>query len=318
MRADYSSKSARWAVSIQLTKNMKPNLFIGPAGWIYPDWKGIVYPSRMPSRQTHLDYLSRYFNLVEVNSSFYRLIDEQMTANWLEQVKKNASFQFTCKLLQNFTHQRDVLDRELAIKFKAGIRPLLKEDRLLSLLIQFPWSFKNSEANRDWLLSLFELFGEFPLSLEVRHKSWDEPGILKMLSEHNVAFANIDQPEIGDASLGFTRHAETKLVYVRFHGRNAENWFKDGAGRNARYDYLYSPGELDTFLDFLRGMIKLGKTIVLVYNNHFRGQAVANALQMQAELLGEKVAVPESLLGAYPQLKPIAKFSPQQGTLDLF
>lgn len=297
---------------------MNKNIFIGPAGWSYPDWKAIVYPRKMVRSENQLSYISRYFNLVEVNSTFYRFIDEETSTRWLNQVKKNASFRFTCKLHRNFTHQRGIIDTQLVDQVKTGLAPLLKENRLLALLLQFPWSFKNNDANRAWLLKLFETFSEYPLALEIRHKSWDQPSILKFLTDNKVCFVNIDQPIIGSAALGFTQYANTELVYVRFHGRNYDNWFKEGAGRNARYDYLYSQNELDIFMEQLQGLIRLGKAIVLVYNNHFRGQAVVNALQMQAGLSGSKVSVPGALVEFYPQLKPIAKPDPQEGTMSLF
>ena len=71
-------------------------------------------------------------------------------------------------------------------------------------------------------------------------------------------------------------------------------------------------------MELLQGLIRMGKTLVLVYNNHFRGQAVVNALQMQAGLSGSKVSVPGALVDFYPQLKPIAKPDPQEGTMSLF
>jgi hypothetical protein len=42
-------------------------------------------------------------------------------------------------------------------------------------------------------------------------------------------------------------------------------------------------------------------------NNHFRGQAVANALQLQQMLTGETQAAPDSLRGTYPQVAGATK-----------
>jgi len=293
-------------------------VFIGPAGWSYPDWKGIVYPRKMTHAESELEYISHYFNLVEVNSTFYRFIDENTAIRWLKQVKRDETFRFTCKLHQSFTHQREGIDTRLVNQVNRGLAPLLQENRLLALLIQFPWSFKNDESNRAWLRMLFETFSEYPLALEVRHKSWHQSSILKFMANYQVSFVNIDQPAIGNASSGFTSYANAATVYFRFHGRNTENWFKQGAGRNARYDYLYSPEEIETFIESLRPLIQMGKTVIGVYNNHFRGQAVVNALQTKAELIGTKVAVPKSLVEFYPQLKAISKPNTYATTLDLF
>ncbi|MBN1347933.1 DUF72 domain-containing protein [candidate division KSB1 bacterium] len=298
---------------------MDQKIFIGPAGWSYPDWKHAVYPTKLPRGVSELTYLSNYFNLVEVNSTFYRYVDETITKRWLCQVRGNESFRFTCKLHQNFTHQREAIDKSAIASVKSGFAPLLREGRLLALLLQFPWSFKNSAASREWLKRLFDEFNDFPLALEVRHKSWDHPSLLHFLTEHSVSFVNIDQPLIGDASLGFTTYTTGGLLYVRFHGRNAEHWFNQESGRNARYDYLYSKNELDSFIEELSHLVKMGKTIVLVYNNHFRGQAVVNALQMKAELMRSKVPVPGRLVETYPQLKSIASSTAAaEGTMEMF
>ena len=45
---------------------------IGPAGWSYEDWKGIVYPSGAGRRFDPLEYLCGFFDVIEINSSFYR------------------------------------------------------------------------------------------------------------------------------------------------------------------------------------------------------------------------------------------------------
>ncbi len=73
-------------------------------------------------------------------------------------------------------------------------------------------------------------------------------------------------------------------VYIRFHGRNRENWW---TGTNvSRYDYLYAPQELEEFADELRPLAASSSTLLIAFNNHHRGQAVQNARSLQLLLDG--------------------------------
>lgn len=292
-------------------------IYIGPAGWSYPDWKGIFYPRRLPARESELTFLARYFNLVEINATFYRIPTPEMTENWVRQVQKSPGFKFVCKVNQNFTHQQqDFPEAEIA-QFIDAIRPLQTADRLLTLLIQFPWSFKYQPPAVEYLRKLLDAFAEFPLSVEFRHASWENRVVFESLHQHQVTFVNIDQPVIGE-SLPVTNHVTAPISYYRFHGRNYQNWFRNDAGRNQRYDYLYSLAEQNDFFALIQKTIRYGKVVILVYNNHYRGQAIVNAFQMKYLFEEKKQRVPSSLLACYPELGKIAEKEAPSGTLDLF
>ena len=77
---------------------------------------------------------------------------------------------------------------------EAGLLPLLSAGRLGVLLAQFPYSFHNTEENRAYLVKLTEVFGAFPLAVEVRHRSWQQRAVREFLSKIGVDFCNIDQP----------------------------------------------------------------------------------------------------------------------------
>lgn len=42
-------------------------VFIGIAGWSYPDWRRIVYPAGI---KDPLRYLCKYVDCIEINSTF--------------------------------------------------------------------------------------------------------------------------------------------------------------------------------------------------------------------------------------------------------
>jgi len=295
---------------------MPANIYIGAAGWSYPDWEGVVYPSPRPRGKTELAYLANFLDAVEVNTSFYRPPAAAMAERWVKQVAEKPGFLFTAKLWQRFTHERERGWTAAEVEqFKSGIRPLREANRFGALLMQFPWSFRADGANRDWLSRLAEVFGEFPCVLEVRHASWDSPESREFLRRAGLNFCNIDQPP-SRSSIGPTSVATGPVAYYRFHGRNAQAWFARDAGRDERYNYLYSDDELAPWAEKIAAMAAEVQRLFVMNNNHYRGQAVVNALQLKSSLSGKKVRVPELLAEQYPALKEIA--APSGGSARLF
>src|SRR5205085_4502560 len=110
------------------------------------------------------------------------------------------------------------------VEAKAGFDALAAEERLGAVLAQFPVSFKNTEANRDYLAGLLERFREYPRVVEIRHESWNDDAVLRSFAEQGVGFCNIDQPKLG-RSLRPTTHVTGAIGYVRLHGRRYDQWF---------------------------------------------------------------------------------------------
>jgi uncharacterized protein YecE (DUF72 family) len=279
-------------------------VYVGTSGWSYPDWKGIVYP-KSEARTGDLAYLSQYFDTVEINTTFYRPPNPAFCEKWLRDVKGNPRFKFTAKLWQRFTHERGERWRPDEVKlFKGGIAPLHENGKLGALLLQFPWAFPQTQESRSWLQGLTEAFSGLPLAVEVRHASWNSEEGMAFFRRLNLNFCNIDQP-VTRTSIGPTSIATGPVAYYRFHGRNRENWFKKDAGRDARYDYLYSKRELSPWIEQVKAMQGQVRELYLMMNNHFKGQAPANALEILAALLEKPVAVPPLLVEAYPRLAKI-------------
>lgn len=281
-------------------------IFVGPAGWSYKDWYGKVYPSPKPKGFDELAFIARYFDCVEVNSSFYAPMRPQQTAAWLARTAHNSRFLFTAKLLGRFTHARDAhWTREEVAAVREPLLPLRDAHKLGALLAQFPWSFRRTPENREWLARLTQEFADFPLVVEIRHASWNTREFFDSLRERNVGFVNIDQPP--RTGIEPTGRATAPVAYVRLHGRNLENWFRADAGVNERYDYLYSPDELEPWVDRALGLERESEQVFVITNNHFHGKAVANAAMLRARITGRPTPVPAPLFEAYAEaLQPFA------------
>ncbi len=291
--------------------------YIGTAGWSYEDWEGIVYPQSRPRGVHPLVVLAAMFNLVEINSTFYRPASINFTLSWVRRVEPYPDFLFTAKVHRSFTHERTEVSQKAVAEFTQGLTPLRSAGRLAALLIQFPWSFSRTPENSDYLFRLFDAFSGWPLALEVRHASWEDPEVYSALSERRITLCNIDQP-LFDSSIGpGTVVTNPDLAYVRLHGRNKKDWFRPEAGRDDRYNYLYSKDELQDWVERIKSLGEKSARVFIVTNNHYRGQAVANALQIRNMITGEKLDIPELLLKKFPALKEIVKRI-QSGQLDLF
>lgn len=289
----------------------------GTAGWSYEDWDGTVYPAQKPKKFNSLEFIANYLDAVEINSSFYRPPSPNTVKNWVRATSKK-DFLFTVKLWEQFTHKEAYSEYDIKT-FKKGIEPLLGLGKLGALLVQFPWSFDFSKENLKKLLKISEEFKECNPCVELRNMTWKNDDVIKALNENQIGFVNIDQPRSKNSLLG-TDIVTSDTGYLRLHGRNIENWFKRDAGRDAKYDYLYNDAELDELAALAKKISEKSKEMFVITNNHFRGSAFKNALQLKFIMTKKKILIPRSALQKFPDLEKIASkiddsYSPVQGEL---
>jgi uncharacterized protein YecE (DUF72 family) len=299
-------------------------IFVGTSGFSYPDWRGTFYPPDLKKYKMHeLQFLAEFFDFCEINNSFYRPVNPETAKKWCQYVSNNETFQFTAKLTEVFTHAPGRGNKESSsaetIRYtmedvedaKKGFEPMASAGRLGALLLQFPVSFKYTEGNWDHLIDVLHLFREYPLATEVRHKTWADPLVLKTLQQENVAFCNIDQTRLGQTLEG-TEYVTAQLAYLRLHGRSKE-WFT-AKNRDVRYDYLYSRESLQKIKGKIERMAGVAERTFVAANNHPRGQAAANAVELKSLLSGNKVSAPETLVKTYPILE---EFGVPENVADL-
>lgn len=279
----------------------KPIIRVGPAGWSYKDWEGIVYPQKPGAKFDPLEYLARFFNTIEINSSFYRPFTAATASSWARRVAALRDFMFTAKLYRVFTHERGKATAGDEKQVREGMDSLAAAGKLGAVLLQFPWSFKNTDDERLYLTGLLERFRTYPLVLEVRHSSWNKPQMYDWLEELGVGICNVDQP-LFKKSIKPADLTTSQIGYVRLHGRNYQDWFREKAPRDDRYNYLYSVEELEPWITRIKEIAAKTKESYVITNNHFRGQAVVNALEIKATLTEKHVPAPAPLFRKYPAL----------------
>jgi len=280
--------------------SLPQTLCCGPSGWSYLDWNGVVYAKK--ARSAHaLEDVSRYFDAVEINTTFYQPLRPEIAQLWVKKVSRNPKFLFTLKLGRRFTHERLLAAQEIA-QFKEGIWPLAHAHRLGCVLMQFPWTFRYTEENRDFVIALRRAFHEFPLVAEMRHTSWLHEEALGALIDYHIGFANIDQAAYTKA-MPPASILTSRIGYVRLHGRNPQDWQRE-FGRNtkpaAAHDYLYTREELLEWKPRIQHIQQHAAMTFVFANNDAGGKSVVNALQL-AEMLGdERRLAPVELIRRFP------------------
>ncbi len=277
------------------------DIHVGPAGWSYSDWRGVVYPESAGVKFDTLALVAKYFDTAEINSSFYHPPSPSTARSWLQRIEHNPNFIFTAKLYKVFTHERGKATTEDEKAFREGVDPLAEAGKLGAVLMQFPWSFKNDREERGYLNQLVERFKDYPLVVELRHESWNNPRILQTLEDLNVGLCDIDQPLFAN-SIKPSAEVTSPIGYVRLHGRNYQNWFREEADVVERYDYLYSRDELEPWVKRIKQVAEKARQTFVITNNHARGQSLVNAFEVMAQFEEQKVPGPAKLIESFPRL----------------
>jgi len=245
---------------------------VGTSGFSYRDWKGVFYPETLKSDE-YLSYYAEHFPAVEINSTYYGIPKPRTFERMVTRTPEG--FEFVVKANSATTHE--LSDRTVNRAFKDALEPLAGAGRLHGVLVQFPWRFRNEEANRRYLAEIGEGYGDIPLFIEFRHNSWNREEVYEYLDGLNLHYVSVDEPQIGDMMPPVAR-ATGNLGYVRFHGRNEKNWWgKEGD----RYDYLYGEDELSEWVEKVDELEKTTWKLYAFFNNCHHGYAVRNALMFR-------------------------------------
>lgn len=304
-------------------------LRIGTSGWNYPTgrgtWNGIFYPADRPKGFDELAWYAERFDTVEINTTFYGQPRPEVAAGWVRRTP--PGFVFSLKLYRKFTHPE--MFKAVAIKgipreeippgaldelaritradvdeFRRGIDPIAAAGKLGMLLAQFPPSFKDTPAARDYLAWLLRTFSAYPVAVELRHRSWSDAigRTLELLNGFRAAWVQIDEPKFRFSIRQNELPNIPEAYYMRLHGRNAEAWWRHDHAED-RYNYLYSAPELDEIAGTIDAARHLVKKLYVYMNNHFAAKAPANALMLKRRLgLPTGGEYPPAFLERYPEL----------------
>ena len=177
--------------------------------------------------------------------------------------------------------------------FHRAMEPLVRFQKLSAVLVQWPWSFKNTVEHCRILSDLLSRFSAYPLAVEFRHASWASKEVLRLLREKDAAFCNIDQPDLAHCLRPHRAPSPRRWPTSASTGATPPPGSPRAPGGDERYNYLYSASRAGAVGgDRPRGVRRRPRTVVAIFNNHFRGKAVANACQLLHALVGPEAARP--------------------------
>lgn len=285
---------------------------VGAASWTDHE---PFYPreyNRADMRSRRIEYYARYFDMVEIDSTFYRLQPARNFSMWAERTPDD--FIFDVKAFGELTwHHRDESGQpqtphsDTFARFSEMIQPLRKANKLGAILFQFPPWFVYSDDALEYLGVVRESLPEETIAVEFRHRSWLTSDHIEQtraaLADARLAYCVPDEPQVGSGSVPPTvLITDPNFALVRFHGRNRATWY----GRNLsssrdRYDYLYSLEELKPWARRIEDMAArlTGSEVHVVANNNAANYGIVNALDLQGLLglpVGRGQELPEGVL----------------------
>jgi len=258
-------------------------LYIGTSGYDYPEWKKAgFYPANV-SRANFLEYYSTQFNSLELNGTYYRMPTAVQMRNMID--RSGGKVKFSVKAFKDLTHSLDKSQYQtLIFEFRKALDPMLNDNLLLCVLIQFPESFHYEKQERIYVDSLLKEMTDIPIVVEMRNIKWQNDNVYNALRERKVGWCITDNPGLKNLpKLDYICTGD--IAYIRFHGRNTAMWY---TGDNvSRYDYLYSDIELQAFVNPILELLKNTRIVQLFFNNHAKAQATVNAKKIELLLSGK-------------------------------
>jgi uncharacterized protein YecE (DUF72 family) len=237
--------------------------FVGCSGWNYRDWRGIVYPPKLPQRRWFAHYAT-LFDTVELNTTFYRLPPATTTEAWAAQAP--AGFTYAVKLGQFGSHRMKLKDAASWLPNHLDrIRRL--GPSLGPTLVQLPPRWKRNVERLDEFLTVAP--SDLRWAVELRDPSWVHDDVFEVLRRHGAALCVHDllpdHPWVHTAD----------WTYVRFHGPEA---------LVAKYWGRYGADRLEPTAARLRACLDEGRDVYAYFNNDHRGFAVEDARWLSQRL----------------------------------
>ncbi len=288
---------------------------VGTASWTDPTLvnSDTFYPSSLKTAEDRLRFYASQFNVVEVDASYYTLLSERNARLWAERTP--PEFVFDIKAFAMLTqHPAEVARLPLNLRemltekqraearvrypskqmldtafsmFHGSLAPLREAGKLGMLLFQFPPYFTRKASNFEYIASLPSRLPGDSIAVEFRHRSWlaeerQKRETIDFLRANGLYYVCVDAPEVSTAIPSFLEVSGPE-AYIRFHGRNRENWNARNISAAERYKYLYSERELAEWADKIRKIGGISRAHV-IFNNCYRNFGIMNATTMRAML----------------------------------
>lgn len=268
----------------------KRKIYIGTSGWAYEHWRDIFYPKNVSSSR-YLDFYTKKFKTVEINSSFYHLPKESTFQKWYQETPKH--FLFSVKASRFITHIKRLKDCQKSLEVFLK-RAFLLREKLGPILFQMPPGFKAEAEGLKKFLNYFSKYKStgqrkkfmttpqkarsvtqseinnllLRITFEFRHKNCFKKEIYDILRKHNIALCFADTP-----NYPYAEEETADFIYLRLHGHIQ------------LYASCYSKVELKKWAEKIKKWRAKGKDIYCYFDNDAQGFAVKNALELLEQMV---------------------------------
>ena len=242
---------------------MAKPVHIGCSGWNYRDWRGAIYPERLPARRW-LEHYAELFDTVEINNTFYRLPSESAVKGWVEQTPRG--FVFAVKASRYMTHVKRL--REMRTYCDALLQARSSRSRTRRSWVRSCGSCPANFQRDDERLG--EALEELPRAATASSsatRAGSYPEVYGLLRRHRAALVIGDDPERPSRAHEIT----TSWTYVRFHRGNR--------GRRGNY----SERELEEWMRRIAAW-RSDVEVFAYFNNDWEAFAPRNALWLAERL----------------------------------
>ena len=283
---------------------------------------GSFYPKKSMSAEARLRFYARFFDTVEINSSYYAIPAARNAQRWAERTPPGFLFNVKAYAPMTGHHARpDTLPAEVQLLlprhprltrrgeveagalpaealdhvfrlFGAALAPLAEAGKLGYVLFQLaPW-VRFDHARLEYLASLPARLPGLTLAVEFRDRSWfpdHADDTLAALRAAGLAHVIVDAPDTPNAVPYVTARTAPTAIF-RLHGRNAEGFMRQLRGEEPtvreKYGYLYTEDELRALSTDVERAADESERVFVAFNNNNRAYPVQNALMMK-RMLGQ-------------------------------
>ncbi|MGH9178633.1 MAG: DUF72 domain-containing protein [Acidimicrobiales bacterium] len=236
---------------------------VGCSGWVYKDWRGIVYPEDMPQRRWFEHYSSR-FDTVEINNTFYRLPPATTVEKWAAQAP--PGFVYSLKLGAFCSHRMKLRDAASWLPNHLDRAERLG-NALGPTLVQLPPGWRRDAGRLEEFLAVAP--SHLRWAVELREPSWLHEEVYDVLRRHNAALC------VHDILPDHPWLRTADWTYARFHGPDAAN---------RKYWGRYGEEGLSPAADRLAAWQGEGCDVYAYFNNDHEGNAVLDATWLRDRL----------------------------------
>ena len=278
---------------------MTATVRVGTCSWADETLTKVWYPPGVRSGEERLRHYAERFTTTEANSTYYRLPDAALVADWAQRTPPGFTMHVKAFGLMTRHHvkvealpddlrdampvdERGRVDRpprelraEVFRRFSTALEPLRQTGKLGGILLQLAPYVVRKPASLDYVEWAQEQLRGDEVFVEFRHRSWlDDEGraeTLAFLESRGLTYVVVDAPRTKARNLVPTVVARTSATaYVRFHGRNAATWNRRTGSAAERFDYLYSGDELREWVPPLRELAGEAERVYAMFNNNGR------------------------------------------------